>query len=67
LPPSDLVSLPVAPDDRAALPITVVEAEISVDAAPSCAPEPDAIAIGAVRHRRRNLIQKVRDWLRRAA
>jgi 8-oxo-dGTP diphosphatase len=75
-PPSDSVSLPasslVAPDDRATMAIDGVEAEISVDAspsaiAPSFAPEPDPVAIGAVGHRRRNLIQKVRDWLRRAA
>jgi 8-oxo-dGTP diphosphatase len=64
--------LPVAHDDSAAVAITGVEAENSVDAAPpaiapSFAPEPDAVATGATLHRRRNLIQKVRDWLRRAA
>src|SRR5260370_30183662 len=74
--PSDSVSLPaflpVAPDDRAAAGIDGVETEIFADAAPSAiapsfAPEPDAVATGAVRHQRRNLIQKVRDSLRRAA
>jgi 8-oxo-dGTP diphosphatase len=68
MPPSP----PITPDDRAAVAITGVEAENSVDAAPPAiappfAPEPEAVAPAATLHRRRNLIQKVRDWLRRAA
>src|SRR5258708_18400795 len=61
-PPSDSASSPIAPDDRAVVATTGVEAEISVDPspsaiAPSFSPEPDAAAIGTLRHRHRNLIQ----------
>ena len=72
LPPSDPVSLPVAPDDYVAVPDDGVEAEISVETtpsaiAPSFAPEPGVAATSAVHPPRKSLIQKVRDWLRRAA
>jgi hypothetical protein len=71
----DPVSFPPAQDARAVADDTA-EVEISVPATepeitPSFAPtvEPlsgDAMAMRP-RQRRRNLIQKVRDWLRRAA
>jgi 8-oxo-dGTP diphosphatase len=76
-PQPDLPSPPAVQDDRTAVAIDAVEAETSVDAAqpaitPAFAPEiepvvSDAVTMGTAQHPRRNLIQKVRDWLRRAA
>jgi 8-oxo-dGTP diphosphatase len=73
-PPSGPPSLPVVHDDRAAVAIDGVEAEPSTDVtpispafAPEIEPAADAVTVGTVQHRRRNLIQKMRDWLRRAA
>ena len=73
----DPVSLPAGQDERVVIADDAVEVEISVPATgpeltPSFAPtvEPvsgDAMAMRPVQHRRKNLIQKVRDWLRRAA
>jgi 8-oxo-dGTP diphosphatase len=65
--PSDPASSPVA-----AVPIDAVEADISVDVAPaaitpSFAAEPDAAAASTLQPPRKNLIQRVRDWLLRAA
>ena len=73
----DPVSFPAGQDERAVVADDAVEVEISVPATepeitPPFAPtvEPvsgDAMAMRPARHRRKNLIQKVRDWLRRAA
>jgi 8-oxo-dGTP diphosphatase len=73
----DPVSLPAGQDERVVIADDAVEVEISVPATepeitPSFAPtvEPvssDAMAMRPVQHWRKNLIQKVRDWLRRAA
>jgi 8-oxo-dGTP diphosphatase len=74
-PPSDPPLPEVAPDDRTEAAIDQVELETSADAgasgmSPSFAPAIEPAAIGeihVVQPRRRNLIQKMKDWLRRAA
>jgi 8-oxo-dGTP diphosphatase len=78
LPPSqpDPVSVPAELDARAAAADEAVEVEMSVpatepDITPSFAPTVEPLsgdaAVMRPRQRRKNLIQKVRDWLRRAA
>jgi 8-oxo-dGTP diphosphatase len=74
-PPSDPPLPEVALDDRTEVAIDQVEVETSADAvasgiSPSFAPAIGPVAAGeihAVQPQRRNLIQKMKDWLRRAA
>ena len=82
-PPSDLASPMIGPDQRPSVAREVVEATTSVAptdsvtatalveaefAAPAAQPlARNDEAANAARGRRRNLVQKVRDWLRRAA
>jgi 8-oxo-dGTP diphosphatase len=74
-PSSDPPAVPAAIDDGVAAAIDEAEAGTSSDAtpsggSPSFAPEiepVDAVTIGAEQPERRNLIKRMRDWLRRAA
>jgi 8-oxo-dGTP diphosphatase len=64
--------LPIAQDESAAAANGVVEAEPAVEAmepvvAPTFAVKPATLDAAPAETTRRNLIQKVRDWLRRAA
>jgi 8-oxo-dGTP diphosphatase len=72
-PPPSQPELPVAQDDRAAVMIDAVEAEVGgdamqCDAAPPFAleVEPLAVADPGPTPARKSLIQKMRDWLQRA-
>jgi 8-oxo-dGTP diphosphatase len=72
-PPPSQPELPVAQDDRAAVMIDAVEAEVGgdamqCDAAPPFAleVEPLAVADTLPNPARKSLIQKMRDWLQRA-
>jgi 8-oxo-dGTP diphosphatase len=75
-PQPDLPSPPVAQDDEVTVVIDATAAASTVEAesavSPSFAPEIEPVAVDAAEMRRRepprrNLLQRVRDWLRRAA
>jgi 8-oxo-dGTP diphosphatase len=66
--PAGLDTRAVVADDAVEISVPATEPEITPSFAPTVEPlSGDATAMRPVRERRKNLIQKVRDWLRRAA